>query len=213
MNLAELQNLNLDVNNIGSWPLPIRAGAVVLICVAVLVAGYFVDTKSQLANLESVQAKETELKGLYESKQARAANLQLYREQMLEMERSFGALLRQLPGKTEVAELLSEVSTAGVTNGLQFNLFKPQSESPLEFYAELPIELEVAGGYHEFGRFVSDVSELPRIVTLHNFSISAGKQGEGLIMKAQAKTYRYLDDEELAAAAKSKSATKKAGRR
>ena len=200
---TEIQNLNLDINNIGSWPILVRGIAIGLICIVVLVAGYMVVIKPQLEQLDAAEAKELSLKQEFEVKQSKAANLEQYQEQMEEIERSFGTLLRQLPSKTEVAELLSEISAAGAVNNLDFKLFQPEKEIPLEFYAELPIQLEVAGEYHQFGRFVSDVAKLPRIVTLNDFKIGEGNEGV-FFMTAQAKTYRYLDEEEVAAASKAK---------
>ncbi len=210
---ADLKGLNaLDPNNIGSWPLVIRIILIAIVCVAVLVAGYFVVIKPQLDQLDAEKSKEVRLKADFEAKYAKAAKLNAYKEQMAEIERTFGALLRQLPSKTEVADLLSEVSAAGAINGLNFQRFQPESEKPLEFYAELPIQLEVLGEYHQFGRFVSDVAQLPRIVTLHDFSIGELPGSEmGFIMEAQAKTYRYLDEDEVAKSGKPKA--KKPGRK
>ncbi len=205
---TDMQNLNLDFNNVGSWPVWVRGVAIGIICVVVFVIGYMVIIKPELDRLAAAEAKEISLKSEFEIKQSKAANLDEYQEQMKEIERSFGALLRQLPSKTEVADLLSEISSVGAANGLDFKLFQPEKEKPLEFYAELPIQLEVAGEYHKFGRFVSDVAQLPRIVTLHDFKISSGNEGV-FLMTAQAKTYRYLDDEEIEQVAKEK---KKAGK-
>lgn len=198
MNLSELQNLNLDIHNIGGWPLPVRIAAIAAVSIAVLAAGFWIDTSPQLDALDAAKKKEVELKQTFEQKQAKAANLDLYKQQMGEMERSFGALLRQLPSKTEVADLLAEVSTAGVINGLEFELFQPEAEKPLEFYAELPINIKVSGSYHDFGKFVSDVAALPRIVTLNDFTITNTKNSGTLLMQTMAKTYRYLDEEEAA---------------
>ncbi len=196
MNLSDLNNLNLDPNNIGSWPLAARVIVIVLLCFALLFAGYYLDTSDQVLELETARAKESSLKQEFETKQAKAANLAAYREQMQEMQRSFGALLQQLPGKTEVAGLLVDISRVGIVSGLEFELFKPEAEKPKEFYAELPIKIRVKGNYHQFGNFASGTAALPRIVTLHNLSItSTGKKGEDgrMIMEATAKTYRYLE--------------------
>jgi type IV pilus assembly protein PilO len=201
MNLSDFQNLDLDINNIGTWPLPVKIVAIALVSIAMLVGAYIYDVKPQLETLSAAEGKEKELKSTYKVKQAKAAKLGLYEEQIKEIERSFGVLLRQLPSKTEVAKLLVEVSTAGITSGLEFELFQPQKEVPLEFYAESPITVRVKGSYHEFGNFVSRVADLPRIVTLHDFTLStAGKEGnDTLMLDTTAKTYRYLDEEEIAA--------------
>jgi len=197
MNLADLNNLDLDPNNIGSWPVTARIMVVVLLCVAILFAGYYFDTSDQLLNLDQADAKENTLKQELESKQAKAANLDAYKEQMKEMERSFGALLQQLPGKTEVADLLVDISRVGIISGLEFEYFKPEAEAPKEFYAELPIKIRVRGTYHQFGNFVSGTAALSRIVTLHDIAISNSKKGgDGrMTMEATAKTYRYLDED------------------
>jgi type IV pilus assembly protein PilO len=192
---------SLDPNNIGSWPLAARVIVIVLLCSTLLFLGYYLDTSSQLETLDSARSKETKLKEEFEKKQRKAANLDKYKAQMKEMQRTFGALLQQLPGKTEVAEILTDINRTGIQNGLEFELFKPGAENPKEFYAELPIEIRVIGNYHQFGNFVSGVAALPRIVTLHDFEISpqssAKKEGEEkLIMVTTAKTYRYLDEEQ-----------------
>ncbi len=185
---------DLDFSDVSGWPVIAKIIAVLAVCAAVLGAGYWFHTKHQLADLERVKAKEPELKQTFERKQNKAANLDAYRAQKLEMEESFGAMLRQLPSKTEVAELLVDISQAGIANGLTFELFKPAGEVPIEFYEELPIKIRVTGSYHEFGQFVSDVAALPRIVTLDNFSIK-GSEEDSLSMEVTAKTYRYIDDE------------------
>jgi type IV pilus assembly protein PilO len=159
--------------------------------------------------LDRAEKREQELRLDFEKKQARAANLDAYKQQLAEMRESFGAMLQQLPNKTEVAELLVDVSQAGLSSGLEFELFQPTGEQPKEFYAELPIKLGVIGHYHEFGNFISQLAALPRIVTIHDISISpktgrggvrrgadAGEQGKRLLkMEATAKTYRYLEEE------------------
>jgi type IV pilus assembly protein PilO len=193
MNLSDLNEL--DINNIASWPLPARIFVVALVFFGVLGAGYWLDIKDQRISLEKVEAKETELRQVFETKAKKAANLAAYEQQLEEMKESFGAMLRQLPNKTEVAELLVDISQTGLASGLEFELFKPQAEVPKEFYAELPISIRVKGDYHEFGNFVSGVAALPRIVTVHDVNIAPGKSGE-LTMELLAKTYRYMDDDE-----------------
>jgi type IV pilus assembly protein PilO len=212
----------LDFSNAGNWPLPVKLVAIILICAAVGFAGYWFDTKDQIKVLENAKSKEEELKKEFESKQAVAANLDAYKQQMKEMERSFGALLLQLPSKTEVAELLVDISREGLKAGLEFELFKPGAEISKDFYAEYPINLRVVGTYHQFGNFASGIAALPRIVTLHNLKIaqqSKGKKGENnsmLTMEATANTYRYLDQEELdakKAASKAKATAAKKGKK
>ncbi len=210
LNLDDLRNI--DFNDYGKWPFPIKVVAIALLCIALAGAGIWFDTRTQLNSLDVSRSKEGELKEIFKSKQHQAANLVAYRNQMEEMKRSFGTMLRQLPSKTEVDDLLQDVSQTGLKNGLDIDLFKPEKEVPAEFYAELPITIKVTGSYHEFGKFVSDVASLPRIVTLHDFSIFPQKktkqdnenQEDLLVMEATAKTYRYLDDEEIAANEKAK---------
>lgn len=193
MNLSDLNNL--DPNNIGSWPLAARAIVIALLCIALLFAGYYLHTSDQMLELDTARAKEVTLKQEFEKKQAKAASLDAYKAQMIEMQRSFGALLQQLPGKTEVADLLVDISRVGIVSGLEFELFKPEAEVPKEFYAELPIKIRVKGSYHQFGNFASGTAALPRIVTLHDLSIASNaKASDGrMIMEATAKTYRYLE--------------------
>jgi len=200
VNISELNNL--DFNNIGSWPVAAKAAAIVVICAAVLFAGYWFDTQEQMQMLEQAQAKEQELKQTFEKKQADAANLDAYKEQMAEMEKRFGALLLKLPSKTEIAELLVDVTRVGLDAGLEFELFKPGNEKPRDFYAEFPINLRVTGTYHQLGNFVSGVAGLPRIVTIHDLSMKKGKEEE-LTMTATANTYRYLDKSETQSKPKS----------
>jgi type IV pilus assembly protein PilO len=192
MNLSDLSNL--DFGNAGSWPGVAKAIAIILLCGAVLGAGYWYDTRHQWEAYKKVQRQEGELKQVFEKKQHKAANLEAYRQQMVEMKESFGAMLRQLPGKTEVAGLLVDVSQTGLASGLEFELFKPENEQRKEFYAELPIRMRVVGTYHQFGDFVSGVAALPRIVTLHDYTISKRGGSDRLVMDVTAKTYRYLDE-------------------
>lgn len=199
MNLQELNEL--DLSNIGVWPTPVKLVIVLIACVLVAVAGYYLDTQNQLMQLDAVAKKEIQYRKDFEVKQAKAANLDMYRKQLDEMKQSFGAMLRQLPNKTEVAELLVDVSQTGLAAGLEFELFKPLAEVPREFYAELPIQIKVTGQYHEFGSFISGLAALPRIVTIHEIKISergkgSSKESSGLVLEATAKTYRYLDEEE-----------------
>lgn len=200
LNLSDFRNL--DPNNIGSWPVVARAGVIVILCAAILGAGYYFDTKEQEIVLEQAKAEEVKLRKTFETKQKKAANLDAYKNQMGEMEESFGTMLRQLPSKTEVAELLVDITQTGLASGLEFSLFQPKGEVPKEFYAELPIVLTVSGGYHQIGDFISGVAGLPRIVTLHDITLNES-QGT-LEMDAVAKTYRYLDEEEILAQASKK---------
>jgi type IV pilus assembly protein PilO len=193
MNLSELNDL--DLSNIANWPLPARVVVVVMIFAAVVGLGYWFDIKDQGIRLETVEKKEIELRQTFEVKAKKAANLAAYEQQLEEIKESFGAMLRQLPNKTEVAELLVDISQTGLASGLEFELFKPQNENPKEFYAELPISIKVKGDYHEFGNFISGVAALPRIVTVHDVNIGQDKTGQ-LAMNILAKTYRYLDEEE-----------------
>lgn len=211
MNINEFaeQIQGLDPNNVGNWPVPVRVLIVLAVVIAVLVAGYYLDTEDQRLQLERAQKTEFTLKSDFEKKQAKAANLEAYKAQMVEMEESFGTMLRQLPSKTEVADMLVDITQTGLASGLEFELFKPLAEVRKEFYAELPISIKVNGSYHNLGKFVSGMAALPRIVTLHNIVITAGKSGS-LSMSATGKTYRYLDDEEIAAGKKGR---RKKGRR
>lgn len=198
----------LDLSTIGSWPVAIKAAVIGVLCALVLVLGYFLHIKNMLDDLERVRGQESELKSEFERKQAKAANLDAYKQQMKEMEVSFGTMLRQLPSKTEVDDLLVDISQTGLSSGIEFELFKPQSEKKIDFYAELPIQISMVGSYHQFGDFVSGIAALPRIVTLHNISLKDTKGGK-LQMDVQAKTYRYLDENELAAARKAKKKKKR----
>lgn len=196
----ELRDLNdLDLNNIGEWPIAIKAIAILIGCIGVGVAAYYLDTQAQLDRLNVVRAKELELRQDFEAKQRKAANLNAYRQQLEEMKESFGAMLRQLPDKTEVAALLVDVSQTGLAAGLEFELFQPEGEQSKDFYAELPIAIRVTGHFHEFGRFISGLAALPRIVTIHDVKIAntagdGGAEGAKLSLQAQVKTYRYLDE-------------------
>lgn len=192
MNINEI---NWDFNEAGNWPIAIKAAAIVL-ATAVLIGGWiYYDTLDQIDVLEGAKNKELALKTTFEKKQQKAANLGAYKKQLAEMKEQFGAMLQQLPNKTEVAGLLIDVSQAGLASGLEFTLFQPLAENKKDFYAEKPIKINVVGTYHEFGNFVSNLAALPRIVTLHNVSL-VPTTGDQMSMSALAKTYRYLDEDE-----------------
>jgi type IV pilus assembly protein PilO len=195
MTLSDLRNLN--PKEIGQWPAAPRFAALLILFLLILFFGYWFDWKTELESLESAQKKETELRTTFLSKKKQAVNLELYRQQLASIENSFGALLKQLPNKSEMDALLTDINQAGLGRGLEFELFKPaQQETLSEFYAELPITIKVSGNYHDLGAFASDIAQLSRIVTLNDLNVSAGKDG-GLTLDAVAKTFRYLDEEEL----------------
>ncbi|MDH5394792.1 MAG: type 4a pilus biogenesis protein PilO [Gammaproteobacteria bacterium] len=211
--MADIDLNNLDINNIGSWPIVIKGVLIAIVAIAVLAAGYFLDIQDQQDNLDRITVEEKRLKEDFEVKQAKAANLEAYKAQMVEMNDSFGAMIRQLPSKTEVEDLLVDISQTGLASGIEFQLFKPLAERHIEFYAELPITLKMTGTYHQFGEFVSGIAALPRIVTLENISISGANSKDkkgNLTMDVTAKTYRYLDESEVSSARKT---TKKKKRR
>ena len=192
-------NLNdLDLSNISRWPAAARAVVILFIMAGVIFLGYWFHAKDQLQVLQEAENKETSLKVIFEKKAKQAANLEAYEQQLKEMQESFGAMLRQLPNKTQVADLLVDISQTGLASGLEFELFKPEAEIPQEFYAILPIKIRVTGTYHEFGNFVSGVAALPRIVTLHDIKITKRGKGDNdqLVMDMTAKTYRYLEESE-----------------
>jgi len=207
--LEELKQL--DTKNPGGWPWPFKIVAVLLIFVLIIVAAFFLLYQTQLEDLGKEEKKEADLKTVFVEKKKLAVNLEAYQQQRAEIEQSFGALLKQLPTRSEMDALLIDINQAGLGRGLQFDLFKPAAtENVTEFYAERPINLKVNGNYHDLGAFASDISKLPRIVLLNDLSIVGGKDG-ALSMDAVAKTYRYLDPDEVAAQRKTKSAPAKPG--
>ena len=207
-------NLNdLDLSNIARWPAAARVVVILFLMGGVIFLGYWFHIKDQIADLRTAESKEENLKVIFEKKAQQAANLEAYEQQLAEMRESFGAMLRQLPNKTQVADLLVDISQTGLASGLEFELFKPQAEQPQDFYAVLPISIRVIGTYHEFGEFVSGVAALPRIVTLHNIQIkNRGKKDSLLVMNMTAKTYRYLDESERPQGTK-KGGKKRGGRK
>ncbi|MDD3517122.1 MAG: type 4a pilus biogenesis protein PilO [Chromatiales bacterium] len=185
---------NIDPKNMGSAPLFIRIGAMLLAVAAILGAGYYFDTQPQREILAREEAKEPPLRQTFEDKQRRAANLEALKQQLEEMERTFGALLQQLPNQTEIPGLLVDVSQTALASGLEIELFRPGGESKKGFYAELPIALRMKGGYHDFGNFVSGVAALPRIVTIGDVTLTPNSDdGSKMTFTATAKTYRYVE--------------------
>ena len=203
MNAQDVLNFLQDpdaIKKIGIAPLPVRIGAIALIIVVILALGWWKVVSPARERIAKLERKELELRQTFEIQSRKAANLAAYQEQLDDMKRSFGAMLRQLPNKTEVESLLVDLSQTSAANSLKVEFFKPKGEVAKEFYAEYPIDLRVYGKYHELAKFVSDVAALPRIVTLENISIKPrnekDKTGSDLIMEMVAKTYRYLDDSE-----------------
>ena len=187
---------DLDFENVGSWPLAVKAVAGVLVFVALAVAGYYYHIEGLQTQLANVQNQELELKRDFEKKAFEASNLDAYKRQMIEMEESFGALVSQLPSDTEVPGLLEDITNKGELNGLVIDTIDLLDEVPQEFYVELPIQINAVGSYHDLGAFISGMAGLPRIVTLHDFDISApGAETNKLQMNILAKTYRYRDDD------------------
>ncbi len=199
MNLSEIKLDELDIDDlkkIGSAPLVVKIAIIVILCAALVAAGYFLDTTKQKAELEKFAATEQQLRQVFSEKQAKAANLEAYKQQLEEMRTSFGALLRQLPNETEIETLLTDISQTGISSGLEIDFFKPEGLRPKEFYSEYPIKLKVTGRFHEFAEFISGVAALPRIVTVKDISIEPAdpKGGVKLSMELTAITYQYLDE-------------------
>ena len=196
MNLVE-ELKALDINDVGRWPLVFRAAVIALVFVAVSALGiWFTIIKDKAPQLARAEQEEQELRITFENKQRKAANYDAYRAQLSQIEQSFGTMLRQLPGKTEIPSLIVDISQTGLAAGLQEKLFRPEPEIPRDFYAEKPIRIRLSGGYHEIANFVSGIASLPRIVTLHNINITREGQGnfDQLSLEVTAQTYRYLED-------------------
>ncbi len=204
MDLSKLNEFDIndidieDIKKIGSAPTPVKIALITVICLIAGGAGIYFDTFSQLDILEAAEQKERTLRITFDKKQSKAANLDAYAQQLDDMKKSFGALVRQLPNKTEIESLLTDISQTGIASGLEIEYFKPEGLSPKEFYAEFPIKLRVTGRYHQFGKFVSGVAALPRIVTMRNISITKPNDKSGVLlqMEVTAVTYQYLDEQE-----------------
>lgn len=196
MSLAQELN-NLDFNTIGTASAPVKLIVILFLAAAIIGGGYYFFTKKQIVELDKVEAKEVQLRKTFEVKVKKAANLEAYKEQLEEMRKTFGTLLRQLPSKTEIPALIVDISQTALASGLEISLFKPGNDVEREFYAEKPIELVMTGDYHQFATFASEVAALPRIVTLHNIKLVPDEDNStSMTMRALAKTYRYLDDEQ-----------------
>ncbi len=193
MKMSDFNNLTLS--NIGTWPKPVKAVFILLVCGALGSLIYWNDISTLQDALEQDQEKEVALKGQLENAQKKAVNLEALKQQLGDIKETFGDLLKRLPNKTEVAALLVDISQQGLAAGLEFELFKPGAEKPADFYVELPIQIKVVGNYHAIGNFISGVSDLPRIVTNHDIRITP-KVGGLLTLETTAKTYRYMDEEE-----------------
>jgi len=194
--LEELQSL--DANDVGRWPFVFRAAVIGIVFAIVVGAGvYYTIIEDKAPALERVQQEEVTLRDVFENKQRKAANYDAYKAQLAQMEQSFGTMLRQLPGETEIPSLIVDISQTGLAAGLQERLFQPRPEIPKDFYAEKPITITLTGGYHEIANFVSGIAALPRIVTLHDIGISARSPTEydELTLSVTAKTYRYLEED------------------
>lgn len=210
---------NIDFNNVGNLPAPVKAVLLSIIFVVILVLGYYFLWIDAFAMRDSAVEKEQELRKVFLEKKAQTINLLAYKQQMVEIEKTFGALLKQLPDKSQMDGLLTDINQAGLGRSLEFELFKPGQETQAEFYAEMPIAIKVLGTYHNLGAFATDISKLSRIVTLNDISISLNNKevskdiksataGTVLVMEATAKTYRYLDSDEIAEKKKSEKAAK-----
>ena len=210
MTLDDFRRLSL--REVGTWPVLPKALALAAIFLVIVVAGALLDWRDQFEALDAAQEVEAKLRVQYTEKKGKAINYDLYRQQLFEIEQSFGALVKQLPNRAEMDALLTDINQAGLGRGLQFELFKPAAQEKMaDFYAELPIDIRITGTYHDMGAFASDIAQLPRIVTLNNVAI-ANEKGV-LSMDAVAKTYRYLDEEELATQRRLAKQAKEGGRK
>ena len=193
---------NIDFKNLGSLSMPVKLVLLSLLFLIFLGLGYFLLWSDQMAEIDQAKAKEQDLRKVFLDKKAQAIKVEAYKQQMVDIEKTFGALLKQLPDKSQMDGLLTDINQAGLGRGLEFDLFKPGQETVADFYAEMPIQIKIRGNYHDIGAFATDISKLPRIVTLNDLTIAPmGKDSKDtmLSLDATAKTYRYLDSSELAA--------------
>ena len=211
MTLEELRRL--DPKKIGSWPAAPKLATLAIVLLLIVGLAYWFDWKDQLERIDAEKAREDQLKASFVDKKKQALDLPLYRKQLEDIEKQFGALLKQLPGRSEMDALLTDINQAGLGRGLQFELFKPANEETKEFYAELPITIRISGSYHDIGAFASDIGKLSRIVTLNDVVLQPAPAKDGsLVMDATAKTFRYLDEDEIAAQRKKDKDKKGAGK-
>ncbi len=203
----------LNPKDVGTWPIVPKVTMLISLFIVLVAAGWYFVWQDQMDALENKRNEEVKFKEELLNKKQQAVNLDLHKQQLNEIDRSFGALLKQLPNKAEVESLLVEINQAGMGRGLQFELFKPGAEIVKDFYAELPISVKLTGGYHDFGAFAGDIGRLSRIVTLNNISIVGGAKDGGLTLDAMVKTFRYLDEEEVARQRKAAADAKKGGKK
>jgi type IV pilus assembly protein PilO len=212
MTLNDLKRL--DPKKIGSWPILPKLGVLFITLALIGLASYWFDWQHQIEGIDQEKVKEEGLRKTFLTKKSEAINLPAYQKQLEDIEKQFGALLKQLPGRSEMDALLTDINQAGLGRGLQFELFKPAAqETRRDFYAELPISIKVSGSYHDIGAFASDIGKLSRIVTLENIALAPSGKGGGLALDALAKTFRYLDDEELAQQRRTATAKKAGGKK
>jgi type IV pilus assembly protein PilO len=205
MNLADINNL--DLKEITSAPLPIKALIMAILFIAILAAGWYLVWSSAINGLEAARNEEKTLRDGYVIKKGQVFHYEAYKLRLVEVEQSLAAMLRQLPDRSQMDAMLADINQVGVGHGLEFELFRPGAETPSDFYATLPVSIKVSGSYHDIGGFVSDLAKMPRIVTLHDISLTTVKDGL-LSMEARVQTYRYLDDNEIAAVKKQKQGAK-----
>ena len=202
---------NIDFKNMGNLPMPVKLVLLAILALLLVAAGYFMLWSPEIDEFDQAQAKETELRQTFLTKKSQAVKVEAYKQQMLDIEKTFGALLKQLPDKSQMDGLLTDINQAGLGRGLEFELFRPGQETVADFYAEMPIQIKIRGSYHDIGAFATDVSKLSRIVTLNDLSIapvSKDAKDTVLSMEATAKTYRYLDSSELASKKAAENAAK-----